>query len=460
MPKGARYIIEQLQKNGYEAYIVGGCVRDCLLGRTPNDWDITTSATPMQVKKLFSHTVDTGIQHGTVTVLVDKRYLADTKEELDKLDTMDYAFEVTTYRVDGVYEDHRRPKDVTFTANLSEDLKRRDFTINAMAYNDRDGVVDIFGGEQDLKDGIVRCVGSPSERFDEDALRILRAVRFSAQLGFSIDDATKVAMKAQARFLKDISAERIQVELTKLITSNNPYKLVDAYELGITEIVLPEFDLMMNTKQNNPHHMYNVGMHTIKVMEHVPKDKILRYATLFHDIAKPDCKTTDDKGIDHFYGHQEAGAKKAEKILRRLKLDNNTIADVKRLVLYHDYGTEDITIRTFRRFLGKLGVENFDNYITVRKADIAGQSDFKREDKVLAIDRLEKMFSEVTVNNQCILMKDLKLTGKDLIEMGMKPGKDMGDVLSAVLEMVLDDPSLNDYETLLSIAKKIINKNK
>lgn len=460
MPKGARYIIEQLQDKGFEAYIVGGCVRDCLLDKRPNDWDITTSAKPEQVKEIFSHTVDTGIQHGTVTVLVDKNYLKDpnTNKETDDLLCDEYAFEVTTYRIDGVYEDHRRPKDVLFTASLEEDLKRRDFTINAMAYNDKDGVIDIFGGVDDLRNQVIKCVGVASERFDEDALRILRAVRFSAQLGFEIEQETKAAMKKQSVFLKDISAERIQVELTKLITSNNPYKLVIAYELGITKIILPEFDKMMNTKQNNPHHMYNVGMHTIKVMENVPKDKVLRYAALFHDVGKPECITTDDKGIDHFHGHQDLGEKIAEKILRRLKLDNNTIADVCRLVKYHDYGTVEVGIKTFRRFLGKLGTDHFNDYIYVRKADIAGQSDYKREDKEKCISNFERMYNQVMDNEECISLKSLKLTGNDLLGMGMKPGRELGKILTVLLETVLDNPELNDYDILKGMAEEMIAK--
>ena len=346
MPAGARYIIEQLNNSGYEAFIVGGCVRDSLLGKNPSDWDITTSATPYQVKELFARTIDTGIQHGTVTVLVDRKITGNMGEAGA---TSEYAFEVTTYRVDGIYEDHRRPKEVSFTSNLDEDLKRRDLTINAMAYNDEQGVIDIFGGVKDLKAGIVKCVGNPTDRFDEDALRILRAVRFAAQLDFQIEEETKIAMKKQCGFLKDISAERIQVELTKLIISDNPRKLVEAYELGLTAIILPEFDRMINTPQNNPHHLYNVGLHTIKVMENIPKNMVLRYTALLHDSGKPETRTTDEKGIDHFYGHQEISSKITVEVLRRLKLDNNTIDATKKLVLYHDYGLRHADITGSKR---------------------------------------------------------------------------------------------------------------
>lgn len=451
---GAKYIIDKLNNAGYEAYIVGGCVRDSILGKSPNDWDITTSATPYEVKKIFKRTIDTGIQHGTVTVLVDKSVFLSDEPHVHH----EYAFEVTTYRVDGEYEDHRRPNSVEFTTSLKEDLKRRDFTINAMAYNDREGVIDIFGGVEDLKKGIIRCVGNPGDRFDEDALRILRAVRFAAQLGFSIDTDTKCAMRAQAEFLRDISAERIQVELSKLITSDNPDRLVEAYETGLTKVILPEFDDMMNTPQHNPHHIYNVGIHTIKVMEHVPNNSVLRYAALLHDVAKPMTKTKDCDGVEHFYGHQAESAKMARKILKRLKLDNNTIDRVCTLVLNHDFAlTAESQSSAFRRFIGRLGIDNFSDYILLRKADIAAQSDYQHREKTESIDVMCRLYDKVIEENQCIKIKDLAVDGKDLIELGMKPGKDMGNMLSWLLEQVLDEPRKNEKEILLSMVKDKLN---
>lgn len=451
---GAKYIIDKLNSKGYEAYIVGGCVRDSVLGKCPNDWDITTSATPYEVKNIFKRTIDTGIQHGTVTVLVDKSvFLADAPHAHHE-----YAFEVTTYRVDGEYEDHRRPNSVEFTTSLEEDLKRRDFTINAMAYNDREGVIDIFGGMDDLKKGIIRCVGNPKDRFDEDALRILRAVRFAAQLGFSIDADTKYAMKAQAGFLRDISAERIQVELGKLITSDNPDRLVEAYETGITKIILPEFDDMMNTSQHNPHHIYSVGIHTIKVMENIPNNSVLRYAALLHDVAKPMTKTKDCNGVEHFYGHQAEGAKLTRKILKRLKLDNNTIDRTCTLVLNHDFSLMDESrASAFRRFIGRLGIENFSDYILLRKADINAQSDYQRREKIRDVEVMCTLYNKVIEENQCIKIKDLAVDGKDLMELGMKPGKDMGNMLSWLLEQVLDEPRNNEKEILLSMVKDKLN---
>ena len=260
LPEKVNYIITILQQHGFEAYAVGGCVRDTILGRIPGDWDITTSAMPEEVKALFSRTVDTGIQHGTVTVLVEGE-----------------GFEVTTYRIDGKYEDSRHPKEVIFTRSLKEDLLRRDFTINAMAYNEEKGLVDIFGGMNDLERGVLCCVGNAVERFSEDALRILRGVRFAAQLGFSIGTETRAGMERLAPTLRNISAERIQVELLKILMSERPELLRDAYELGITKQFLPEFDKLMVTQQETPHHMYNVGEHTLHALENVRADRILRF---------------------------------------------------------------------------------------------------------------------------------------------------------------------------------------
>lgn len=438
MPKEARYIIETLMQHGYEAYIVGGCVRDSILGKEPQDWDITTSATPEQTKALFRRTIDTGIEHGTVTVMMDK-----------------VGYEVTTYRVDGKYEDHRRPKEVTFTASLLEDLKRRDFTINAMAYNDAEGIVDEFDGIGDLQKGIIRCVGVPQERFDEDALRILRAVRFAAQLNFAIEEETCQAIREKAEFLRDISAERIQVELTKLITSRNPERLINAYELGITKIVLPEFDAMMETGQNNIHHCYNVGIHSVEVMKHIDPQPILRWAALLHDVAKPMCRTTDEIGVDHFYNHQKEGRPIAHRVLRRMKLDNDTIHTVERLVEWHDYALDgNITKKSLRKALNQMGPDLFDNYRKLRWADMMGQSDYRRQEKIEAYERLVQMQKEIMDASECLSIKQLKIDGKKLIQLGVQPGPAMGEILHYLLEQVLEQPELNSEEMLTQLALK------
>ena len=440
MPDNANRIIHTLQDAGYEAYIVGGCVRDAVLSKEPDDWDITTSAKPMEVKALFNRTIDTGLQHGTVTVMFGKE-----------------GYEVTTYRVDGKYEDHRRPNSVTFTGSLIEDMKRRDFTINAMAYNDDEGIVDNFHGVEDLEAHIIRCVGEPSERFDEDALRILRAIRFSAQLNFEIDESTKAAIENQAKYLRDISAERIQVELTKLLMADNPERLITAYELGVTKIVLPEFDKMMETPQINKHHAYNVGEHTIRVVKGVPGDKVLRWAALLHDVAKPATKTNDGQW-DHFYGHNEVGVDMAGDVLRRLKFDTATIDRVKRLVYWHDYGMGEMPGRkAFRRALSKMGMDLFEDYAYIKRADILAQSDYKREDKLKNLEILEEYYKEVVEQGQCVAVKDLAISGKDLIDIGMKPGPELGEMLKILLDKVLDDPELNEKDVLIGLAKARIS---
>lgn len=435
LPEKVTYIIDTLTQHGFEAYAVGGCVRDTMLGRIPMDWDITTSAKPEQVKALFRHTIDTGIQHGTVTVMIDHE-----------------GFEVTTYRIDGEYEDSRHPKEVVFTGELREDLRRRDFTINAMAYNDREGLVDVFGGAKDLENQIIRCVGDPSERFTEDALRIMRAVRFSAQLGFSIEEETKRAAGELAEALKKISAERIHTELVKLLVSPHPQYLKTAWELGITRVVLPEFDAMMETGQNNPHHCYTVGEHTLKALESVCADRVLRLAVLFHDMGKPEKRSTDEMGIDHFYGHQKASEEIARRILRRLRFDNDTIAAVTKLVLWHECPWE-CTPCSVRKALNKTGAELFPMLLEIRHADLMAQSTYKREEKLQKLLESRRLYEEIMEKQECISLKTLAVSGKDLIDAGMKPGKELGKTLDLLLHLVLEEPEKNTKEYLLSKIK-------
>lgn len=434
LPDKVKRIIDTLELHGYEAYAVGGCVRDSILGRKPQDWDITTSAKPEQVKALFAHTIDTGIQHGTVTVMIDHE-----------------GFEVTTYRIDGEYEDARHPKEVLFTSNLLEDLKRRDFTINAMAYNDKDGMVDAFDGIGDLKRGIIRCVGDAKERFSEDALRMLRAVRFAAQLGFVIEEETRRAVCILAPNIAKVSAERIQVELIKLLVSEHPELILTAYETGLTKIFLPEFDDMMETEQRNPHHIYSVGGHTIEALKHTAPDKILRLAVLFHDVAKPECIVTDAEGVNHFYGHPQAGAQKTRQILRRLKFDNDTTDAVCRLVEWHDDNPE-LSERNVRRAMHRIGLEQYPGLFAVKRADILAQSDYQREEKLAYVADYERIYEAVMEQEQCVTIKDLAVNGSDLIAAGMQQGRELGVVLKTLLERVLDEPELNTKEQLLALA--------
>lgn len=442
LPEKVKRIITELEAAGYEAYAVGGCVRDSILGRTPDDWDITTSATPMQTKAVFKRTIDTGIQHGTVTVMLEHE-----------------GFEVTTYRIDGEYEDSRHPKEVVFTQNLVEDLKRRDFTINAMAYNDRCGIVDVFGGMADLESKIVRCVGNAKERFTEDALRMMRAVRFSAQLGFSIDADTEQAIMELAPNLVNISAERIQTELVKLLLSPNPDFIRKAYALGITRIVLPELDIAFETPQNNPHHMYTVGEHLMHCLLNTRADKCLRIAALLHDIGKPASKTTDEEGIDHFHGHVEIGEEMTVKILRRLKFDNDTITRVRIYIRYHDSQIEPGE-RAVRRAVSKIGEEYFSEVLELKRADCLAQSTYLREDKLDLLDKISGLFEKIVEKRQCISLKSLEVSGSDLIKAGVPQGKRIGEILNVLLEDVLEEPSHNTREYLLAKAKTLVNHNK
>lgn len=437
LPEKVHNIINTLEEAGFEAYAVGGCVRDSILGRKPDDWDITTSAKPGETKQLFPRTVDTGIKHGTVTVLLGGE-----------------GFEVTTYRIDGTYEDGRHPSEVTFTASLKEDLLRRDFTINAMAYNERSGLVDLYGGLEDIDKQVIRCVGDAVERFEEDALRMLRAVRFSAQLGYRIDEATGEAIKALAPNLQKISAERIQVELVKLVTSPHPDYLRTAYELGITAQVLPEFDLCMETPQRHKHHCYDVGEHILHSMLGVEPDKVLRLGMLFHDIGKPQTLTVDPDGTTHNKRHPFEGEKITRKVMRRLKFDNDTTDKVTKLVLYHDYDIAP-TEAGVRRAVNRIGEDIFPMIFTVRRADIAAQSDYMREEKLAKVAYIEKLYREVLARKDAVTLKDLAISGNDLIAMGMPSGRQIGETLSALLEKVLDDPSLNTREILLKLYKEV-----
>ena len=441
IPKNAETILHILENAGYEAYVVGGCVRDSILGRKPDDWDITTSAKPEQVKELFHRTVDTGLQHGTVTVLMEKE-----------------GYEVTTYRVDGEYEDGRHPKEVTFTASLEEDLKRRDFTINAMAYNPSGGLVDLFGGLEDIDRKIIRCVGDPLERFTEDALRIMRAVRFSAQLGFSIEEETRKALKVLAPNLKHVSAERIQVELVKLLMSPHPDYLRTAYEAGITAEFLPEFDACMETSQNTPHHCYTVGEHILHSLCHVRADRVLRITMLLHDIGKPVVRKTDENGRDHFKTHGNAGEKMAGQILRRLKFDNDTIRKVTRLVKWHDDRPEG-TLKSVRRAVNRIGEDLFPLYLEVQQADMLAQSLYRRSEKHARLDSVRDAYRQIIEEKQCVSLKTLAVTGRDLIENGYRPGREIGEKLEKLLNLVLEDPEKNQKEILLEIIRKDQEKN-
>ena len=461
LPEKVVKIIERLEDAGFEAYAVGGCVRDFLMGREPKDYDITTNALPKEIKQIFRRTIDTGIAHGTVTVMMGKD-----------------SFEVTTYRIDGKYSDGRHPDSVEFTLSLEEDLKRRDFTINAMAYNPKTGLVDLMGGREDLKNRIIRTAGDPYRRFGEDALRILRAFRFSAQLDFSIDKDTLTAASDLKDKLSVISAERIMDELTKLLVSPHPEGLLSLYEAGITKAFLPEFDRCMETEQNNPHHKYNVGVHTIESVKNINsktldlfKDvlspyeeeygdllKILRFTMLLHDIGKPECRTTDEEGTHHFYGHETAGSQLAKGILKRLKSDNHSLSLITRLIEYHDL--RPVLSKKFcRKMANKIGDEAFPLLFPVRYADLMAQSSYKQEEKLKLERDFYRLYLEVLKDDDCLSLKSLAVDGGILIkEAGMKPGRELGKMLDYLLGLVLEDPSWNKKEILLKAVREKLKK--
>lgn len=446
IPRNAEKILNRLEAAGHEAYVVGGCVRDAIIGRVPGDWDITTSAKPLEIKQVFRSTIDTGIQHGTVTVLMEGE-----------------PFEVTTYRIDGEYEDGRHPKEVAFTASLQEDLRRRDFTINAMAYHPARGVVDLYGGIQDLENRTIRCVGCAEERFGEDALRILRALRFASQLDFEIEPETRAAIGKLAGTLSKISAERIQKELTLLLQGRSCGRIRDAWTSGVTAVVLPEIDAMMEEAQNNPHHSFTVGEHCVRSMEIVqlpegadPQDKknlaVLKWTMLLHDTGKPATRSKDEAGIDHFYGHGEISAQIAKRVMQRLKFDNYTSDTVVKLVKYHDYPFE-LTEKAMRRAINKLGAE-VPLLFQVKEADIRAQHPDTTPEKLQHLAAARELYRQVIEAGSATSIKDLAVTGRDLMEMGIPQGKQIGAVLAALLDQVLEEPSRNERQWLLDWVQK------
>lgn len=440
MPHNVNSIIHMLQDAGYKAYIVGGCVRDSIMNRTPHDWDICTSARPKQIIKIFKdyHIIETGLQHGTVTVVIDNE-----------------PYECTSFRIDGKYSDNRRPDNVTFVDDLIEDLQRRDFTINAIAYNDEEGIIDPFDGMGDIKRGIVQCVGNAAARFNEDALRILRAIRFAAQLDFVIEDKTSSELCRQCNSLVNISAERITSEFNKIVISNRFAGMLVEY-LYVFAQFIPELKDIFEFPQNNPHHMHDVFVHTFCTVAQCKNDLILRLAALFHDIGKPHSYQDGADGIRHFIGHNIVGADMTDEIMKRLKYDNNTHNSVVQLVLYHD-SSFVTTPAAVKRWLNKVGNVQLKRLIDLRRADIKGQKFPYDTEKMTQIDNFSKTLDRVLEEQSCFSLKDLAINGNSLIAIGYVPGKELGKALSTLLTMVIDGVLPNDKEILLQEAKKWIN---
>lgn len=437
LPINVLRVFEVLEKYDKDIFLVGGCVRDIFLKREPKDYDFTTNATPQEMINIFKleniKIFPTGIDYGTITVLLD-----------------DEHFEITTFRADGDYSDGRRPSAVQFSNSIDEDLKRRDFTMNALAYNPKTGVIDNHNGVEDLKSGIIKAVGDAEERLSEDFLRAFRAIRFANQLEMKLEKSIKTTIEENYKLIANVSKERVNEELTKTLTSGNPLKYVRLLSILLKD-VLPEFYESFSTLQNHPYHPYNVGEHTVKVIDSVENDIVLKLTALLHDMGKPETRFTDEEGIDHFYGHNKASHKIALRFLKNLKYSNETIGRVKALVYHHDRQIES-SKKSVKRALNKLGEDIFLDLLKIKRADIKGQN-LKHIDRIEHIDELEKIYKEIIEEKQCFSLKDLAVNGNDLIQVGIPKGKEIGVTLNKLLEKVIDEPELNKKEILLALTK-------
>lgn len=438
IPDYAEYIINKLINNGYEAYIVGGCVRDAILDKIPNDWDITTNCMPEKVMQIFKDNtiIPTGLKHGTVTILVNN-----------------IPVEVTTFRVDGKYSDNRHPDNVKYTNSIVDDLSRRDFTINAMAYNNKEGLVDPFKGLDDISNKVIRCVGHPFDRFEEDALRMLRAIRFSAQLGFNIHKDTRFGIFIKSGLIKNVSSERKTQEVNKILLSD-PLKIAVMTDLLLMPYVIPELDICDGFRQGNPYHCYTVLYHSLHATATIENSLHLRLTMLLHDIGKPRCETIDEDGIGHFYGHAEVSANMALDILKRMRYDNYTIMKVRDLILYHECEIQD-NKNNVRKWLNKIGEETFRDLLKVKEADIKAQKPKYYQERHDKLERIKVILDEVIQNKDCFSKKDLAINGTNLIQLGYPEGKQIGIILDKLVELVIENPELNTKEILLEKIKDL-----
>lgn len=443
MPKNVDTAINLLQSAGFEAYAVGGCVRDSLLGKTPNDWDITTSAKPEDMKSVFAdfRCIDTGIKHGTVTVVIDGEPL-----------------EITTFRLDGEYEDNRHPKSVTFTSNLGADLGRRDFTVNAMAYSKMTGTVDLFGGQNDLKNGIIRCVGDPDRRFNEDALRILRALRFASTLDFEIEEKTAQSLLKNRALLGNISEERIAKELLKLVCGKGAKRILTDFAPVLFEI-LPELQPMYKNSHDNPHHCYDIYEHTLIAVESIDPKPTLRFAMLLHDCGKPAVKNFDENGVAHFYGHQRISAEISAQILARLKVSNKFRDEILFLVSNHDRWELYENTEKMPRYLSKFGLDGVLNLLKVMRADVLAQSPEYRY-RLDQIADAEEIAKNLAAQKPCLSLSELQINGRTLMDIGIPQGRKLGAVLAQLLDEVIDGVTKNTQEALTTRAREIYSEMK
>lgn len=439
LPKQVGTIINRLEQNGFEAYAVGGCVRDTILGKKPKDYDVTTSALPEQVEECFKDfkVIETGMKHGTVTVAAEGQ-----------------PVEVTTFRVDGKYSDRRRPDEVSFSASLEDDLARRDFTINAMAYNPKKGLVDLYGGQEDLFIRKISCVGDPCERFDEDALRIMRALRFASELDFSVESRTAEAIRHMKGLLEEISPERISRELTLLLCGAGPFRVLTEFS-DVFAVIIPEIKPCIGFEQHNRYHIYDVWTHTAAAVERSEIQPDVRLALLLHDIAKPRCFKQDEEGSGHFYGHEKLSAEMAETILRRLRFPNETVSRVSELIKYH-YVTPIDDEKVVKRLIATVGEENFFLLTEVMKGDNRAKQGSCLE-RVQTLEHMRSKAEHIIAEGQCLKLSDLAVKGGDMIELGYS-GKEIGEVLDEMLSAVIDEKLPNEREALIEFAKNRINE--
>ena len=432
--------IKKLKEAGYEAYLTGGCVRDLLMGRVPSDWDITTSALPEETKEVFEkagyRTFDTGIKHGTVSVLFGREIL-----------------EITTFRTEAAYSDGRHPDSVTFVRSALEDVKRRDFTMNALLLGPEEGIIDYVGGQADIEAGIIRSVGDPEKRFSEDALRIMRAVRFASQLGFRVEEATSKAVLSCKESLSLVSAERLQAELDKMLLGPNIYETLMTYG-SVLAVFLPELKPMFGFPQHNPHHMYDVWEHTAVAVKNIPPERILRLTMLLHDSGKPHSVKVRPNGTWSFAGHPEVSAALSEDALKRLRYPNHTVETLTMLILQHDVDLGS-SIAEVRRHMNRLGKENYRRLLLIRRADVMAQSEYMREEKLALLDQQTVLYKEIASQNQPYRIQDLKVNGKDLMEIGIPEGPMVGQVLQALLEAVIEEEIPNQKSVLLEKARSM-----
>ncbi len=428
-------IMERFDSKGFESFLVGGCVRDFIFGKTPMDFDIATNALPVEVKEIFKEftVVETGIEHGTVTIV-----------------SADGKVEVTTYRIDGKYEDGRRPEGVFFTDTIEQDLGRRDFTINAMAYSPRIGLVDPYGGRDDIKSGIIRCVGNPDKRFEEDYLRILRGLRFASVTGFDLENRTKETMIRLKLKISSVAAERIREEFIKILCGQYVGKILLEHREFI-EVIVPETGKSFDFNQNNPYHVFDVYRHTVEVVKSTPAAKTLRLAAFFHDIGKPFVYSEDEKGTGHFYGHVKVSTGLTEEVMSRLKFDNETIVRVKNLVKYHDREILPDK-KAIRKFLIKNPVSQLEELLILKKADVFGQNPALAH-RIKEIEKLEILLKEILDEGSCFTLKSLAINGNDLIKLGIKPGRKVGQILDECLVKVVNEELPNSCNELIKYVK-------